>query len=66
VVALAEPKPTVVAAVAASSPNLPYLSRKALTVFMFVEGTSKARIEIEAWLLFEGRDPTPFVRNDPL
>lgn len=65
-VALAEPKPTVVAAVAASSPNLPYLSRNALTVFMFVEGTSKARFEFEAWLLFEGRGLTPFVRNDPL
>lgn len=54
VVALAEPKPTVLAAVAASSPNLPYLSRNALMVFMFTEGTSKARFDFETWLLFEG------------
>jgi hypothetical protein len=58
-VALAAAKPRVLAAVAASSPNLPYLSRNALTVF--IEGTSKALFDFGAWLLFEGEGSTPFV-----
>lgn len=53
-VALAAAKPRVLAAVAASSPNLPYLSRKALRVFM--EGTSRALFDsVHGWSLREMR-----------